>query len=133
MNKTASYTHHCRRPTAAPLPYSVACDAPKWAFSLVLKHPRETSPQNPKKKELNRDGSQPLRGSILTTEEDPPALQPWETGVATRGRGNGQGRGGRGEAKSRGGVAAELWWLGLGWLLKKIKDNGLGFSLFQAW
>ncbi|KAK5841632.1 hypothetical protein PVK06_003953 [Gossypium arboreum] len=32
-----------------------------------------------------------------------------------------------------GGVAAELWWLGLGWLLKKIKDSWLGFSLFRAW
>ncbi|TYI09337.1 hypothetical protein ES332_A09G065500v1 [Gossypium tomentosum] len=46
----ASYTHHRRRSTVAPPPYSVAGDAPKWAFSLVLKHPRETSPQNPKKK-----------------------------------------------------------------------------------
>ncbi|KAK8257007.1 hypothetical protein V6Z12_1Z012600 [Gossypium hirsutum] len=46
----ASYTHHRCRPTTAPPPYSVASDAPKWALSLILKHPRETSPQTRKKR-----------------------------------------------------------------------------------
>ncbi|TYH01574.1 hypothetical protein ES288_A09G069700v1 [Gossypium darwinii] len=46
----ALYTHHHHCLTAAPPPYSVAGDAPKRALSLVFKHPRETIPQNSKKK-----------------------------------------------------------------------------------